>query len=79
MKLQIIALVSLLCSGLLVGCGDPSVNDVCGKCSGTSRDICEQAYDLCKHNRACDLDDLDKAYDSTCGGSALTEEPDAGF
>jgi hypothetical protein len=79
MKRQILVLVSLLGAGLLFGCGDPSVNDVCGECSATFRDSCEQAYEFCKDTKGCDLDELEDAYDGTCGAFGLTEDTDAGL
>jgi hypothetical protein len=79
MKRQIFALAALFGSAFLFGCGDPSVKDVCGSCSGAVRTACEQAYDVCKDTSGCDLDDLDDAYDVACGGFALTESVDAGL
>ena len=76
---QTLVLASLLGASLLFGCGDPSVNDVCGDCSGSFRDSCELAYDACKDTKGCDLDDLKDSYDALCGSFALTEDADAGL
>ena len=59
-KSVVAPLASLLFVLGLFGCGDPSVERVCGKCSGAVRDACENAYDACKETRGCDLDDLEE-------------------
>ncbi|NLY94302.1 MAG: hypothetical protein GXY23_09770 [Myxococcales bacterium] len=79
-KSVVAPLASLLFVLGLFGCGDPSVERVCGKCSGAVRDACENAYDACKETRGCDLDDLEDVYRLACRGLGLVEEElDAGL
>lgn len=62
MKIGFIGMV-VVC-GFLFGCGSPSKEDVCGKCSGDAKSICELAYDSCKDDSDC-LDKLEDA--KPCG------------
>ena len=43
----------LVASALLIGCGSPSKEDVCGSCSADSKGICELAYDACDDDGDC--------------------------
>jgi hypothetical protein len=50
----------LMVSTLLVGCGNASKDDVCGKCTGTTKEACEAVYDGCKDDSDC-IDALEDA------------------
>ena len=54
-----------LASALLVGCGNPSKEDVCGGCKdATIKGLCEAAYDGCDDDGDC----IEKLEDSkVCG------------
>jgi hypothetical protein len=79
MKKNLSILVSIFGASFLIGCGDPSVDDVCGPCSGTARGVCEDAYELCRETSGCDLDDLEEAFEISCGSSSFLTEADGGL
>jgi len=48
--------LALSVSALLVGCGDPSKEDVCGDCLDANiKAICEAGYDACAQGPDCSL------------------------
>jgi hypothetical protein len=62
MKVGIIGIV--LASALMVGCGNPSKDDICGSCSAEVKGACELLYDACNDDGDC-LDSLEDA--KPCG------------
>jgi hypothetical protein len=44
-----------LASALLIGCGNPSKDDVCGGCAAgsTEKALCETTYDACDDDGDC--------------------------
>jgi hypothetical protein len=43
----------LVASALMIGCGNPSKEDVCGSCSGDTKTACEIVYDACDDDGDC--------------------------
>lgn len=55
--------VALSVSALLVGCGAPSKEDVCGDCLDANiRAQCEADYDTCAQTEGCSLGDFESAF-----------------
>jgi hypothetical protein len=77
MKNPLLLILTLIGSSLTLGCGDPSVKDVCGKCSGVALSACEGAYEECKATPRCSLKDLQDVYALACGSSFGLSEDDA--
>jgi major membrane immunogen (membrane-anchored lipoprotein) len=52
MKAGIIGI--MVASALMIGCGNPSKEDVCGSCSdATTKSVCEAGYDACNDDGDC--------------------------
>ena len=62
MKLGIVGI--MLASALMIGCGTPSKDDICGSCSADKKPVCEFAYDACSDDSDC-IDELDDT--NICG------------
>ena len=50
----------LVASSLLIGCGNPSKEDVCGGCAAEVKAACEIVYDACDDDGDC-IEELDDA------------------
>lgn len=48
---KMIALIGLTL--LLSACGTASKDDICGDCSGSLRELCEDVYDACRDDGDC--------------------------
>jgi len=51
MKVGIVGI--MFASLVMVACGNPSKSDVCGKCTGEIKPLCEAAYDACDDDGDC--------------------------
>lgn len=54
----------VMASSLMIGCGNPSKEDICGSCSSDVKQACELLYDACDDDSDC-LDKLEDA--KPCG------------
>lgn len=65
--------VTFAAAVLLVGCGDPSKEDVCGDCLDANiKATCEAGYDGCVQDAACSLGD----YESDVVDSGVCSPPE---
>jgi len=54
MKVGMLGLFAIIgASSVMIGCGTPSKEDVCGSCKADTKTACEAIYDACKDDDDC--------------------------
>lgn len=54
MKVGMLGLFAIVgASSVMIGCGTPSKEDVCGKCGAETKAACELVYDACNDDSDC--------------------------